>query len=147
MPYRKTTVFWETPYRETTVFESHDPKYYTTSDWLAPGKKLQTFHTGRQLCLGNAMQGDHCAHGRPRETTAKKQENHWFLFAPAGSKFTLRSPSKNHVKYYPRSMTVELVLPNLDQSILNALRGWASIGATIKNHDPKYHTTSDWLAP
>ena len=51
---------WETPYRETTVFRSHDPKYYTTSDWLAPGQIFQTCHTGRPLCLGNAIQGDHC---------------------------------------------------------------------------------------
>ena len=27
---------WETQYRDTTVFRSHDPKYGTTSDWLAP---------------------------------------------------------------------------------------------------------------
>ena len=41
-----------------------------------------------------------------------------------GSEWPLRSPSKNHVKYYPRSMTFELFLPDLDQSILNALGGW-----------------------
>ena len=51
---------WETPYRETIVFQSHDPKYYATSDWLAPGKILKTCHSGRPLCLGNAIQGDHC---------------------------------------------------------------------------------------
>ena len=26
---------WEMQYRETTVFLPHDPKYYTSSDWLA----------------------------------------------------------------------------------------------------------------
>ena len=88
------------PYRETTVFRSHDPKYYTTSNWLAPetckkhtiqgdhcvwetpyrestvfrfhGSKLLYYlrlplarkqkksHTGRPLCFGNTIQGDHC---------------------------------------------------------------------------------------
>ena len=46
----------ETPYRETTVFRSHDPKYYTTSDWLAPGKHKNKRHTGRPLCCNPMTQ-------------------------------------------------------------------------------------------
>ena len=55
---------WKITYRETTVFGNRHPKYYTTSDWLAPeinGK----WHTGRPLCLGNAIQGDHCVWETP----------------------------------------------------------------------------------
>ena len=51
---------WETPYRETTVFRSHDSTYYTTLDWLGPKQTFQTWHTGRPLCLRNAIHGDHC---------------------------------------------------------------------------------------
>ena len=40
-------------------FARHDPNYYTTSDWFAPGK-IKQCHTGRPLCLGNSIQGDHC---------------------------------------------------------------------------------------
>ena len=93
-------------------------------------KQIKKCHTGEQLCLGNGRHVDHCVHGRPRETTPKRQENHWFPFAPGWLKVPSSKPFQNHVKYYPRSMTFELFLPDLDQSILNALDGWVSIGAT-----------------
>ena len=35
-------LYTETPYREATVFRSHDPKYYTTSNWLGPGNGFET---------------------------------------------------------------------------------------------------------
>ena len=51
----------ETPYRETTVLGSQNPKYYTTSDWLGPGKiKITAYreatvlgkrYVGRPLCF------------------------------------------------------------------------------------------------
>ena len=41
--------------------------YYLRLAW--PRKIKNKCHTGRPLCLGNAIQGDHCVPGRPRETT------------------------------------------------------------------------------
>ena len=131
------------PYREATVF----------------GKR----HTGNQLCtdpmiqniilpqiglsqkqIKNAIQGINCIwettymettvftddHGRPQQ---KNKKTIGSRLPPAGSKFPLRSPSKNHVEYDPRSMTFVLCLPDLDQCILNALGCWVSIGATSKS--------------
>ena len=47
----------ETPYRDTTVFGSHDPKYYTASDWLGPGT------------TNDAIQGAHCVLETPYRKT------------------------------------------------------------------------------
>ena len=50
---------FETTCGETMMFWYHDPKYYTTSDWLGPGNGFE-----------NVMQGDHDVlkphEGRPR---------------------------------------------------------------------------------
>ena len=49
---------------ETTVFRSHDPKYYTTSDWLGkeknmPYREATVFgkrHTGKPMCSDPMIQ-------------------------------------------------------------------------------------------
>ena len=76
------------------------------------------------------------AAGPLRSACSGRARGGGFRLPPAGPTFPLRSPSKHHVKYNPRTMTLVFFQPDVDQSILNALGGWVSIGATSKTMIP-----------
>ena len=135
-----------------------DPTY-TTSNLRAPGQKNQTCHTGGPLCLGNALQGDHCSDpmiqniilpqiGLPHKKYLKHaiQGDHCVWERHAGRPLCSDPMIQN------------IVLPQIglpqEKYIKHAIQGDHCVWETpfkettvFRSHDPKSYTTSDWLAP